>query len=389
MTSIYYDDLDDNLTVSEQDDGESFTIVLPEQIDNVNHDIRTTSNSDSRSPLNIIVVGDLHVRDNKLDLFKRYAEFVEKQVKRLKPKFLVFLGDLLHYHGKDGEAATNFVWNFIETLSKITFVIVLIGNHDLCDATQFLSDKHMFNPLKQWTDRRVAIVDEVRKVSIGGYNFVFVPYVPDGRFKEALDTLDEWDYINSCDCIFAHQTFAGNRCTPGGDKWPKDGPQVISGHIHLPHKIGNNIHYVGSALQHNYGDFPTNRIVHVTFSSKYENGYKSKFLNTNIKKKLTIVRNIESKKELRDLEKILKRKSPHLESIRLVVTGSKVMLLDCNKIMKKIENVKLETEEKQLDVKPEADIHLGESFHEILSELVKRENWDTLTDVHSRMMETS
>ncbi len=67
-----------------------------------------------------------------------------------------------------------------------------------------------------------------------------VPYVPPGRFVEALNIIDNewWKNVN---CIFAHQEFYG--CKMGaiesieGDKWDHSFPLVISGHIHSEQRL--------------------------------------------------------------------------------------------------------------------------------------------------------
>ena len=76
--------------------------------------------------------------------------------------------------------------------------------------------------------------------------FLFVPYVPPGRFVEALETYKNINW-KDVDCIFAHQEFYG--CKMGailseeGDKWESKWPLVVSGHIHSRQWINKNIYY--------------------------------------------------------------------------------------------------------------------------------------------------
>jgi hypothetical protein len=118
--------------------------------------------------------------------------------------------------------------------------------------------------MKDWDN--VVIVDTVIRLVKKGEKLVFVPYVPNGRFLEALETGEEW---RDADCIFAHQEFAG--CKMGaiisidGDRWPEDYPRIVSGHIHSKQTPQPNIYYTGSAMQHAFGESDKNVIPIITF----------------------------------------------------------------------------------------------------------------------------
>jgi DNA repair exonuclease SbcCD nuclease subunit len=122
------------------------------------------------------------------------------------------------------------------------------------------------NGMKEWNN--VTIVDEVMNLNTSdGLHFVFCPYVPNGRFIEALDTgHTRW---MEADCIFAHQEFYGcamNAITSvEGDKWKDTFPSVISGHIHAKQQLQENIYYTGSAMQHAFGESSKNVIAMLTF----------------------------------------------------------------------------------------------------------------------------
>src|SRR5208337_315819 len=100
---------------------------------------------------------------------------------------------------------------WIEKLTKISEVYLIIGNHDMANPNEFLTKKHAFNSMKRWKeylDGKLHIVDEPVYKEIKDKTFVMCPYTPPGRFKEALDELCKegitWDLA---DCIFAHQQF--------------------------------------------------------------------------------------------------------------------------------------------------------------------------------------
>jgi hypothetical protein len=109
--------------------------------------------------------------------------------------------------------------------------------------------------MKYWNSDRIHIVDTTLVTTIGNQTFAFVPYVPPGRFVEALNTAEGWE---SASAIFAHQEFQG--CKMGaiisveGDEWPLNHPYVVSGHIHDYQEPQPNILYTGTPIQHAFGD---------------------------------------------------------------------------------------------------------------------------------------
>jgi len=137
-----------------------------------------------------------------------------------------------------------------------------------CNNQQFLNENHWMNGMKEWEN--VTIVDKVTTLDLDDQLYVFCPYVPNGRFIEALDTCKErW---MDASCIFAHQEFYGcamNAITSvEGDKWKESFPDVISGHIHGKQKLQENVYYPGSAMQHAFGESSKNIIAVVTFEGE-------------------------------------------------------------------------------------------------------------------------
>ena len=153
-------------------------------------------------------------------------------------------------------------YEFIDAVRKLCKTYILVGNHDHINGTQFLTSNHWLNGLKEWDN--VIVVDTVLQDCIKGEKFIFSPYVPPGRFEDALNTLED-DWKDTL-CIFAHQEFYG--CKMGGvlsvegDKWSLDYPNIISGHIHDNQTIQKNIYYPGSSLEISYGQIKENIILY-------------------------------------------------------------------------------------------------------------------------------
>lgn len=211
--------------------------------------------------MSILVIGDQHFKIDNLEECEVFIERVEQQCTLLKPKYIVLLGDLLHTHEKLHTTVLNKALQFIDRMRSITKTFVLVGNHDMVSCSQFLSDNHWLNSIKEWEN--VVIVDTVVHFAYDSFNIVLSPFVPNGRFIEAMNTLTTFDW-RKADVIFAHQEFKG--CKMGmmisedGDEWDLSYPHVISGHIHQKQTPQKNIYYTGSPVQHAYGESVDNTI---------------------------------------------------------------------------------------------------------------------------------
>jgi hypothetical protein len=190
------------------------------------------------------VIGDPHFKKNNLHRMEEYIEKLIPCVSAKKPTFIVILGDTLHEHSIIRMQPYIASLEMIDKLREIAHVYLLIGNHDMLTGNEFLTGVHSFYPLRYWEN--VTIVDKPIISEYGDKKFLFCPYVPRGRFIEALNTTgDCWEFV---DCIFAHQEIKGCRMGSGvsimGDTWSDDYPPIISGHMHCPQKF-KNVHYPG------------------------------------------------------------------------------------------------------------------------------------------------
>lgn len=233
-----------------------------------------------------IVIGDPHFRVSNIEEVEVAMKETIRLVSRTKPTFVVILGDILHTHSVVHTQAHKRACTWIEALSHLCHVYLIIGNHDYINNTQFLTEEHIFVPLKLWPN--VTVVDHVVAAHHDGCLFVFCPYVPPGRFIEALNTCPKnW---KSARCIFAHQEFKGCRMddvvSKTGDLWTLEYPPVVSGHIHETQVLGN-VYYPGSLMQHSFGDTSKKRILLLEFYA--DSGYAiQKFRLHGIKTRKTI-----------------------------------------------------------------------------------------------------
>jgi DNA repair exonuclease SbcCD nuclease subunit len=218
--------------------------------------------------MKIIAIGDPHIKSDNITEYSLFEDRLHHLIDKEQPNFVVILGDVLHHHEKLYTPSLNRAIDFIRKIGEKFKTFVLVGNHDMINNQQFLSDNHWMNSIKLW-NKNIIVVDKVVNYVEEGYKFIFCPYVYPGRFKEALDTIGIW---NDANIIFAHQEFKG--CKLGaiisecGDEWDENLPMVISGHIHLNQWIGKNIYYTGSALQHAFGESERNIIAVIDIGVK-------------------------------------------------------------------------------------------------------------------------
>lgn len=197
----------------------------------------------------ICTVGDLHFKPNNLTESTVLANLIAEKIPD-DIDAVVLLGDVLDNHANVHSQAYNVAYNLLNKLTQKHDVYLLVGNHDYINNSQFCTAEHPYNAFKQWP--RVMVVDEPMFIQIKTDLFVMTPYIPVGRFVEALDKLPDWKH--SAKCIFAHQEFAGIMFKDQGDSWPLDCPPVISGHIHDRRQLQKNVLYIGTPIQHSFAE---------------------------------------------------------------------------------------------------------------------------------------
>lgn len=216
----------------------------------------------------LIFIGDPHFQVGNIPEVNIFIKKMEELALRKKPDIICIGGDVLHTHERLNTIPLNKAYEFIDRMRKISLTYVLVGNHDAVNNQIFLTENHWMNGMKEWDN--VVIVDKVKHKIIDEIHLVFCPYVPPGRFQEALNTNKKnW---KKADCIFAHQEFFG--CKMGailsteGDKWPKKFPYIVSGHIHSKQMPQENIYYTGSSMQHAFGESEQNIIAELSWKEK-------------------------------------------------------------------------------------------------------------------------
>lgn len=213
--------------------------------------------NDSNGHLNVLVFSDLHFMSKKSaddELFiKNFLKIINDGKDVI--DFAVCLGDILNDHEKIDMASLNRAITLFENIISIIPLYILIGNHDRKCNSEYLTKESPFYALHHWNDDKmkgIKIIDNILLETIKNHKFIFVPYVPTGKFYNAI--LDAKIMLDNTTAIFAHQEFRGatasGHTSTSGDSWNFDDPLVISGHYHDLQNPADNIIYVGSIFQH-------------------------------------------------------------------------------------------------------------------------------------------
>lgn len=240
--------------------------------------------------MKILVIGDPHFKGeeknrpgNKLQTDKMRLATLEV-VKNVKPDRIVITGDTLDRFNRIDCIALSDAIEWIYLLSEqkndkdgMVEVDILIGNHDRPSNEDFMTDYHPFSGIRN--QKNINIISKIRQIYSEELdsNFMFVPYVPNGKLKDAIrhlmnenkydGTID--DFLNKYATVFGHQEVRGAKynglVSEHGDDWGVDWPLLVLGHIHNYQRVGKNIIYVGTPMQHDFGDLTKKTISLFTY----------------------------------------------------------------------------------------------------------------------------
>jgi DNA repair exonuclease SbcCD nuclease subunit len=210
--------------------------------------------------MKLLAIGDQHF---KLDNIVQVELFISKlalHLSREKYDVIVSGGDLLDTHERLHTQCLNKAIEYLKLLSSHTKTYVLVGNHDMINPSQYLTTNHWLNVVKEWDKKYdITVVDTPVIHKDDEYSVVLCPYVPDGMFCRALDTLntDEFNWKNA-NLVFGHQTMDGVKMgsitAENVEEWKAEYPTMISFHVHDMQTVKSNLFYTGSCMQHSFGE---------------------------------------------------------------------------------------------------------------------------------------
>jgi predicted phosphodiesterase len=313
--------------------------------------------------MKFLFIGDPHIKQDNSDEVDILISEIDRIYKEETPNYIVVGGDVMHYHERLYTQSLNKSLEFFKKLTSLAYTYVLVGNHDYINNSEFLSENHWMNSLKNWDN--IKIVDKVINESF----YMLCPYVYPGRFVEALETeCKEWE---SKKLIFAHQEFKG--CKMGaitsviGDEWKETYPFVISGHIHDNQKIGTNILYPGTPLQHSFGDSDKRVLCLIEF----ENELKIKEITLNVPRKRIIKANLE------DINSVDIKTIDENTKIKLDVTTEEFKLFketsNYKQLLKKGVKIQIQKKKDSKNISDESTSNKDVDFIGTLKDLIKDE----------------
>jgi DNA repair exonuclease SbcCD nuclease subunit len=229
-----------------------------------------------------LVIGDLHIHTTNLEESKLLSRHLLEIAQTNSFDVIVVLGDILDTNDIIRAEAHELAVELLAQLSKIAPLLILIGNHDVPGQLSYFSGIHGFNALKLWqgssrenvvfpSGTGVQVVDtEVVFFHVNNRMFTALPYIPPGRFHEALATKEGW---KESGIIFCHQEFqncdlGSNKISTCKDSWSEELPQIVSGHIHKYQRLGTNILYCGSPRQVVITEDPYKTVSLIHFDNK-------------------------------------------------------------------------------------------------------------------------
>jgi DNA repair exonuclease SbcCD nuclease subunit len=295
-----------------------------------------------------LVIGDQHFKVDNIDQVEIFIDKLKEYLNQNTFDFIVSGGDLLDTHERLHTLALNKADEYLKLLASHAKTFVLVGNHDMINPSQFLTTNHWLNVYKGWSDKLI-VVDQVVHFHVQNKHILFCPYVPDGRFIEALETMKDFDF-KKADVIFGHQTLDGVKMgaikAENVENWSEDFPNVVAFHVHDSQNVQENLFYTGSCMQHSFGENGSKYIYEIKSNIKYlqqeddiqmKNSIVLEKVILNLPKKKIIHCTTDELENMKKITDIIPEKFNNENyQIKLVVKGS----ISSFKVVKKRSDVK-------------------------------------------------
>jgi predicted phosphodiesterase len=210
--------------------------------------MNATPNTDWMATMKILRVGDPHAKVTNIDEMDRLLEFVAAMALEHKVDRIELLGDLFHTHAVLRLEVLELWKHWLDHLSDICELVVLVGNHDMSgDYNSNSSALDIFDLMKK---KNLQIVNFAKVLGVFGY----VPYIHNNeKFIEAANHLVAY----GAKVLVSHTTYQGSKYESG--MYAPDGvdPEklqfdlLISGHVHSRQRFrtnkGQEVIYPGTA----------------------------------------------------------------------------------------------------------------------------------------------
>lgn len=165
------------------------------------------------------------------------------------------LGDLFHSRTKIDIDVYDAAWNAMKSLATVVELHMLLGNHD---SHNRIGDVHSLEPFKEFAH----VIDKPCRfdIDVKG-DAVRIEAIPWVASREEF--AEHAAKVEQCHALLMHQSVIGAELSSGytkaGEVQLSDIPTtkanyVFMGDYHKPQKLEPNLFYLGSPLQHNFGE---------------------------------------------------------------------------------------------------------------------------------------
>ncbi len=249
---------------------------------------------------------------SRIDELYSTLDWIQKLVKQSNTMMAINLGDTFHQALRFYIERYNTVVKSINNINQSTLSgsgVVIEGNHD---RSENVSAIDTFDGVSSAILVRQSV--KIKYISEINSNLIFVPYIRDPeKTKEIFKTLyDKFSGAKTNQYLFCHldvkeayegvisSTYQMGKFNSYNDLNLDIYKAVFSGHIHFKKQI-KNLYYIGSVLNHNFGDALTRKGVsiidiepdsfHVTYK---ENPYCPLFVKINLEREEDVKRKIDT-----------------------------------------------------------------------------------------------
>lgn len=238
-------------------------------------------------PFNIKKSKHLFSEYSRIDELYSTLNWIAELTKKYEIAMPINLGDTFHQALRFYVERYNFVVKSIININRASLSksgVVIEGNHDRADnvsAVDTLND--ISNSVLVKNSIKVKYISEINS------HFIFVPYIRDpNKTKEAFQTLyRKFKGSRSNLYVFCHldikealegfvtSTYQMSQFNSYDDLYLSEYRAVFSGHMHFKKKIKDNFYYIGSVLNHNFGDNAERK--GITIVDLTSDGYSTRF----------------------------------------------------------------------------------------------------------------
>lgn len=294
-----------------------------------------------------VLITDTHKKQNNLELvksvFKQCRDFcLDNDVKNV-----FHLGDWFTERSKQSLECLLSTDECIKMFTDHGIKLYAIqGNHDKTDQTSELGYVSLYNSVG---NKNFTLVEDHGIVELCGLSIHLLPYFKEHQYLQNLLGLIESDDSSGKKILLTHQSINGVRNNDGtlvnGDLSLdifKQYNKVFVGHYHDEQKY-NNIHYIGSAYQANFGESYEDK----GFTVLYDD-LTTKKINTKFPKY------IHHKVEVSDIEYIedinQMYSSDNNDFVRVTLIGQKDDIKNFDKSKLSINNIEVRTQHTDLEL---------------------------------------